>query len=211
MEFAFYAFWSPQNQQNCSKLSTITGLLHVYRLFSNEVVKIIIFIQGNENFRENELIGNQSFIWWNAKLFWLLDQPLVNVSCQPWTVNWVVDMFLNNTELNSQIFWGKAQLVTSHDTLRKHPTFRNTTTVFPMKCLNNISLFQVFRERCEVKKAMKSRGRTGESGVGTLVFIFSHSFLLHTTRHNPNTWNRLLRNKRRNSILYWDVSLPGIV
>ena len=62
MEFAFYAFWSPQNQQNCSKLSTITGLLHVYRLFSNEVVKIIIFIQGNENFRENELIGNQSFI-----------------------------------------------------------------------------------------------------------------------------------------------------
>lgn len=38
------------------ELSTIRGLLHVYTLFSNEVVKIIC-IKGNENF-----IGNQSFI-----------------------------------------------------------------------------------------------------------------------------------------------------
>lgn len=32
------------------ELSTIRGLLHVYRLFANEVVKII-FIKGNENFK----------------------------------------------------------------------------------------------------------------------------------------------------------------
>lgn len=43
------------------ELSTVRGLLHSYRLFSNEVVKII-FIKGNENFKENELIGNESFI-----------------------------------------------------------------------------------------------------------------------------------------------------
>ena len=43
------------------KLSTVRGLLHVDRIFSNEVVKII-FIKGNENLKENELIGNQSFI-----------------------------------------------------------------------------------------------------------------------------------------------------
>lgn len=43
------------------ELSTVRGLLHGYRLFSNEVVKII-FIKGNENFKENELIGNESFI-----------------------------------------------------------------------------------------------------------------------------------------------------
>ena len=43
------------------KLSTVRGLLHVDIIFSNEVVKII-FIKGNENLKENELIGNQSFI-----------------------------------------------------------------------------------------------------------------------------------------------------
>jgi len=43
------------------ELSTVRGLLHVYRLFSNEVVKILL-IKGNENFKENELIGNQRFI-----------------------------------------------------------------------------------------------------------------------------------------------------
>lgn len=67
------------------ELSPIRGLLHGYRLFSHEVVKIL-FIKGNENFKENDLIGNQCFIWWNAKLFWLLDQPLVTVSCcELWT------------------------------------------------------------------------------------------------------------------------------
>lgn len=43
------------------KLSTVRGLLHVDRIFSNEVVEII-FIKGNENLKENELVGNQSFI-----------------------------------------------------------------------------------------------------------------------------------------------------
>ena len=39
-------------------------------------------------------------------------------------------------------------------------------------------------ERCEVKKAMKSRGG--------LAFIFSRSFLLRTAPHYLNAWNRLL-------------------
>ena len=38
-------------------------------------------------------------------------------------------------------------------------------------------------ERCEVKKAMKSRGG--------LAFIFSRSFLLRTAPHYLNAWNRL--------------------
>ena len=45
-------------------------------------------------------------------------------------------------------------------------------------------------ERCEVKKAMKSRG-----GLGTevLAFIFSRSFLRRTAPHHLNAWNRLQR------------------
>ena len=42
-------------------------------------------------------------------------------------------------------------------------------------------------ERCEVKKAMKSRGG--------LVFIFSRSFLLRTAPHYLNAWNRLLSSQ----------------
>ena len=37
-------------------------------------------------------------------------------------------------------------------------------------------------ERCEVKKAMKSRGG--------LAFIFSRSFLLRTAPHYLNAWNK---------------------
>ena len=40
-------------------------------------------------------------------------------------------------------------------------------------------------ERCEVKKAMKSRGGLG------IAFIFSRSFLLRTAPHYLNAWNRL--------------------
>ena len=42
-------------------------------------------------------------------------------------------------------------------------------------------------ERCEVKKAMKSRGGLSPS----LAFIFSRSFLLRTAPHYLNAWNRL--------------------
>ena len=42
-------------------------------------------------------------------------------------------------------------------------------------------------ERCEVKKAMKSRGRLSPS----LACIFSRSFLLRTAPHYLNAWNRL--------------------
>lgn len=119
------------------KLSTVRGLLHADRIFSNEEVVKIIFIKGNENLKENELIGNQSFMWWNAIEIVLTVRPTTSECHMPWTVNWVVDMFLNNTELNSQIFWGKDQLATSHDTLRKHPTFCDSTTGFPVKCLRN--------------------------------------------------------------------------
>ena len=52
-------------------------------------------------------------------------------------------------------------------------------------------------KRCEVKKHVKSRGGTGESGEGTsltsppsLVFIFSHFFLIRTAPHYLNAWNR---------------------
>ena len=43
-------------------------------------------------------------------------------------------------------------------------------------------------ERCEVKKAIKSRGLSSSS----LAFIFSRSFLLRTAPHYLNAWNRLL-------------------
>ena len=50
-------------------------------------------------------------------------------------------------------------------------------------------------ERCEVKKAMKSRGGLGrevrEHLSPSLAFIFSHSFLLRTAPHCLNAWNRL--------------------
>ena len=42
-------------------------------------------------------------------------------------------------------------------------------------------------ERCEVKKAMKSRGRPGRE----VSYIFSRSFLLRTAPHYLNAWNRL--------------------
>ena len=42
-------------------------------------------------------------------------------------------------------------------------------------------------ERCEVKKAMKSRGGLSPS----LAFIFLRSFLLRTASHYLNAWNRL--------------------
>lgn len=63
MEFAFCHFGLHRTNKTVpsKELSTVRGLLHGYRLFSNEVVKII-FIKGNENFKENELIGNESFI-----------------------------------------------------------------------------------------------------------------------------------------------------
>lgn len=39
------------------KLSTVRGLLHVDRIFSNEEVVKIIFIKGNENLKEmNSLV-----------------------------------------------------------------------------------------------------------------------------------------------------------
>ena len=57
-------------------------------------------------------------------------------------------------------------------------------------------------ERCEVKKAMKSRGGLGRqvrervpsltSPPPSLLF-FSRSFLLRTSPHYPNAWNRLWR------------------
>ena len=57
-------------------------------------------------------------------------------------------------------------------------------------------------EWCEVKKAMKSRGRTGERGAGTLshlspslAFIFSRSLLHRTAPHYLNAWNRLQKER----------------
>ena len=57
-------------------------------------------------------------------------------------------------------------------------------------------------EWCEVKKAMKSRGRTGERGGETLshlspslAFIFSRYFLLRTAPHYLNAWNRLQKER----------------
>ena len=53
------------------------------------------------------------------------------------------------------------------------------------------------RERCEVKKAMKSRGGlgrevlTGVTPLTSLAFIFSRCFLLRTAPHYLNAWNRL--------------------
>ena len=44
-------------------------------------------------------------------------------------------------------------------------------------------------ERCEVKKAMKSRGGLGRAP--SLAFILSRSFLLRTAPHYLNAWNRL--------------------
>ena len=56
-------------------------------------------------------------------------------------------------------------------------------------------------ERCEVKKAMKSRGGLGrevrEHLSPSLAFIFSHSFLLRTAPHYLNAWNRLCLNYLR--------------
>ena len=49
-------------------------------------------------------------------------------------------------------------------------------------------------ERCEVKKAMKSRGG--------LVFIFSRSFLVRTASHYLNAWNRLSLTRS-----HWDCWL----
>ena len=52
-------------------------------------------------------------------------------------------------------------------------------------------------ERCEIKKAMKSRGGlgrevlTGVTPLTSLAFIFSRSFLLRTAPHYLNAWNRL--------------------
>ena len=53
-------------------------------------------------------------------------------------------------------------------------------------------------ERCEVKKAMKSRGGLGREVRGSLShlspslsFIFSRSFLLCSAPHHLNAWNRL--------------------
>ena len=63
----------------------------------------------------------------------------------------------------------------------------------------DFSLFQSKRsdsgERCEVKKAMKSRGGLGREVLShlsrSLAFIFSRSFLLRTAPHYLNAWNRL--------------------
>ena len=46
-------------------------------------------------------------------------------------------------------------------------------------------------ERCEVKKAMKSKGGLGRECSSSLAFIFSRSFLLRTAPHYLNAWNRL--------------------
>ena len=48
-------------------------------------------------------------------------------------------------------------------------------------------------ERCEVKKAMKSRGGLGREVhlSPSLAFIFLRSFLLRTAPHYLNAWNRL--------------------
>ena len=57
-------------------------------------------------------------------------------------------------------------------------------------------------ERCEVKKAMKSRGGLGREVrercslphlSPSLAFIFSRSFLLRTAPHYLNAWNRLMK------------------
>ena len=58
-------------------------------------------------------------------------------------------------------------------------------------------------ERCEVKKAMKSRGGLGtevrERSLShlspSLAFIFSRSFLRRTAPHYLNAWNRLVITK----------------
>ena len=53
-------------------------------------------------------------------------------------------------------------------------------------------------ERCEVKKAMKSRGGLGREVrslshlSSSLAFIFSRSFLLRTAPHYLNAWNWLV-------------------
>ena len=53
-------------------------------------------------------------------------------------------------------------------------------------------------ERCEVKKAMKSRGGLGREVLklshlsSSLAFIFSRSFLLRPAPHYLSAWNRLL-------------------
>ena len=61
-------------------------------------------------------------------------------------------------------------------------------------------------ERCEVKKAMKSRGGLGRevrepSSLShlspSLAFIFSLSFLLRTAPHYLNAWNRLVGTGQR--------------
>ena len=65
----------------------------------------------------------------------------------------------------------------------------------------DFSLFQSKRsdsgERCEVKKAMKSRGGLGRevrfplSPLSLPRFYFSRCFLLRTAPHYLNAWNRL--------------------
>ena len=53
-------------------------------------------------------------------------------------------------------------------------------------------------QRCEVKKAMKSRGGLGRevrepspTSPPPSIFMFSHSFLLCNAPHQLNAWNRL--------------------
>ena len=58
-------------------------------------------------------------------------------------------------------------------------------------------------EQCEVKKAMKSRGELGRAVPPSLTFIFSPSFLLRTTPHYLNAWNRLKMTKKKKII--WSI------
>ena len=60
-------------------------------------------------------------------------------------------------------------------------------------------------ERCEVKKAMKSRGGLTHLS-SSLAFIFSRSFLLRTTPHYLNAWNRLSGGGPDVGALYPEIS-----
>ena len=64
-------------------------------------------------------------------------------------------------------------------------------------------------ERCEVKKEMKSREGTGKSGAvpshtspPPSFLFFPRSYLLRTSSHYLNAWNRLLVTKSRSNTAF---------
>ena len=68
-------------------------------------------------------------------------------------------------------------------------SFRSETSGGVTKCWLPCSKHSDSGERCKVKKAMKSKEVTHLSP--SLVFTFSHSFLLRTAPQYLNPWNRL--------------------